>query len=212
MTPLGSRAPAVTPMSHRVLACARAEGSARLARRSLTAVSMAFALLAAGCIVADPPDSSDPEKTPPVLLLGQADPSVYQLQVLSKSSGETTRVPINVPVRSEDAGDPLIAALYLNWDTPGQESTFVQGTQRRLEASTFDDTGRSVATEWDYHAATGCKQLTLIVTHETNFDWLGSSYVNPADIAIAVWFFYIRAGQSDTNDVTSCPNSSGAVQ
>jgi hypothetical protein len=209
MTSVGSRAPAVTPMSHRVVACEPDQGSARLARRSLTALSMAFALLAAGCIVADPPNSSDPEKTPPLLLLGQADPPVFQVMSLSTKDGSTS-LPINVPVRSEDAGDELIALLFVDWNVDSNAKEPV--AKARVAPSTFDDANRMISATWDYSGApSGCNQLTMLVTHSTNYDWIPSTYANPADVAIATWFFNVNDEPRGTNPLSWCPSSAGGL-
>ncbi|MBN1612507.1 MAG: hypothetical protein JW940_38105 [Polyangiaceae bacterium] len=188
-------------MSHRVRAGEPDKGWLGLARRSLALTSMVLALLAGGCIVADPPDSSDPEKTPPLLLLSQANPPVYEVKDLVKSS-VPAQVPINVPVRSEDAGDKLYALLYKNWNLGGRRSDYIQASTVILAPSTFDDTGRMISTVWDYQdASRGCTQLTLMVTHASNFD-LAIGYINPADIAIASWFFNID--DDGTNTLSSC--------
>jgi hypothetical protein len=166
---------------------------------------MALALLAAGCIVADPPTSSDPEKTPPVLFLGEANPAVYQVRPLWKTSG-SSRVQIDVPVRSEDSGDPLHFDFYLNWNVAGQK--ILAG--RNIEPSTFADTSRSIGMEWDYSTeSVGCKQVTLVVTHASNFivTYPAPSYTNPADIAIATWFFNLGDDPPGTNALNDCPSS-----
>lgn len=197
-------------MSHREPGWERDARSWGLARRSLLYGSMAVALLAAGCVVADPPPFSDPAKTPPVLSLGEANPPVYQIQPLSLTS-ETKLVLINVPVRSEDAGDDLVALLFVNWNVASNE-TASPIAKAREPASTFNDTGRSIEMVWDYQKTTpGCWQLTMLVTHESNYDWIRSSYGNPADIAIATWFFNVEDDPPGTNPLSGCPKPAGMV-
>jgi hypothetical protein len=165
---------------------------------------MAFALLAAGCLVADPPNSTDPEKTPPLLLLGQADPPVYVVTKLSTKS-PTPRIPISVPVRSEDSGDRLHFDFYVDWN--GADQDIIEG--RYVDPSTFSDTSRSIDTEWAYGSLTnaGCKQVTLVVTHASNFvaTYPTPVYTNPADFAIATWFFNVDDDPIGTNTLSGCP-------
>jgi hypothetical protein len=203
MTRAGSRAPAVTPMSHRIRADAPDEPSACLARRSLRSVSMALALLAAGCIVADPPNSTDPAKTPPLLMLGEADPPVVQVRQLW-TSATPPQVQINVPVRSEDAGDRLAALLFVDWNAGSTDDARLAESVP-VAPSTFDDTGRMISVTWDYsEQPPGCRQLTLLVTHLANYDWFHQTYFNPADVAIATWFFNID-DLGGTNTLSGCP-------
>src|SRR4029434_5135890 len=69
-----------------------------------------------GCIVADPPVFEEPERTPPFLDLAAADPPIFEIL----QQGPADQVRINVPFRSEDAGDRLQAVLFLNYQTPTQ--------------------------------------------------------------------------------------------
>jgi len=167
---------------------------------------MVLALLAAGCIVADPPDSSDPEKTPPLLLLGQADPPVYQVKGLSTKDGSPP-LQINVPVRSEDAGDQLLALLFVNWNMGLEDSAVAKVL---VGPSTFDDTDRMISAVWDYTEipTRGCTQLAMLVTHYTNYDWIHSAYINPSDVAIATWFFNVDDEPLGTNPLSGCPSPS----
>ncbi|MGC4091233.1 MAG: hypothetical protein QM756_25820 [Polyangiaceae bacterium] len=69
-----------------------------------------------GCIVADPPQYQDAERTPPLLDTWGAIPSPLSIIVLDHST--TTKLEVSVPVRSEDQGDSLFAALHLDYTYP----------------------------------------------------------------------------------------------
>jgi hypothetical protein len=142
----------------------------------------AMATLLGGCVVADPPDYGRTDQTPPLLLLGLADPNVHE--VLHKKKGES--VPFKVPVRSEDAGDDLFAQLFLNYKLEGEDNPRFT----RVRASTFDDQEREVRITWNVPARQGCQQLSLVVTHFSNLDE-GNLPIRAADTAIATWWINI---------------------
>jgi hypothetical protein len=157
-----------------------------------------MSLLAAGCVVADPPDYGVPRQTPPFLDLNNADPSVFGLVKL-ESGGPGS---VTVRVRSEDAGDPLVAQLFFNYATGTQRTA---GTNLKIPASTFDDTSRSVTVT--YFVPTdlkGCQQLSLAVQH---FSTYGSS--DTSDVAIATWTVAIDLDDSDL--VSDCPSKTGGT-
>jgi len=154
-----------------------------------------MSLLAAGCVVADPPEYGVARQTPPFLELSGASPKVFGLLELV-GGGQGT---VSVPVRSEDAGDPLVAQLFFNYATPDQRPA--GGTNFKIPASTFDDTSRSASVSYFIptdDAMKGCQQLSLVVQH---FSTYGTS--DTADVAIATWTVVIDP--DDSGDVaTDC--------
>lgn len=181
----------------------RCRGFFRLACGSLSLTVMALAQV--GCIVAGPPDYKDPKQTPPLLF--NADPVVGQ--IVAKAPGEP--LPISVNVRSEDAGDSLIAALYLDYGLSTQQ--FQKGTDVTLPASTFDDVNRKISFTWTVpNIAAGCRPITLLVTHLQNTSILGPK--NADDVALATWWLNVD-DQTDaqhpngTNTLAQCPTLAG---
>jgi hypothetical protein len=151
-----------------------------------------MSLLTAGCVVADPPEYGVARQTPPFLDLSQAAPSPFKLVELKAGDSDT----VTVPVRSEDAGDPLTAQLFFNYATDTQRQA---GNNPKIPASTFDDTSRSAQVQ--YFIPTdlkGCQQLSLVVQHLSTF---GTS--ETSDKAIATWVVVIDP--DDSGDVaTDC--------
>ncbi len=176
---------------------ARCRGFFRLARGSLSLLAMCSAL--AGCIVAGPPDYKDPTQTPPVLDLNGADPSI--LQIIERAPGE--QITFKIKVRSEDAGDDLIALLYIDY---GATTQALEANQT-IAASTFDDTNREVNFAWTVpNIQRGCRQLTLLVTHTKHTSILGPTDNN--DIALVTWFLNV-ADPDGTNVLAQCPKTAG---
>lgn len=146
--------------------------------------------------MAGPPAYKDPTQTPPVL--DSITPDVAQVQS-SLTGGELFK--ISFVVRSEDVGDSLVAALYL-------DQKLQQGTVLPIAASTFDSP-RTVNLNWTVPTgAPGCHALTLFVTHSKNTQLGG--YRDPADVALATWVLNVddqtNAQHPDgTNTLAQCP-------
>ncbi len=160
-------------------------------------------MLTPGCIVADPPAYEERAKTSPMLDLSMADPPITEVIAVDTTAARTI-VPFNIPVRSEDAGDELMALFYLSF---GQEDQTPQYRITEEPASTFDDANRVISLEWDYHQMDrGCHQLTLVVTHRANFDlekWLPT---DPADVALATWWVNVDDDPAQPNRFSDCPS------
>src|SRR5690349_20710558 len=94
----------------------RSTALSRLACRSLL---LGFvSLFAPSCIVADPPEYSSAVQRAPELDLYNASPAI--LKILEVTANQV--VPINVPVRSEDAGEQLVALLFLDYGATATNS------------------------------------------------------------------------------------------
>lgn len=177
-----------------------------MARGSLGWLAMALAVPA--CLVAGPPDYEDPRQTPPVLDLNQAEPSINQI-IGDKQPGD--QIAFNLPVRSEDVGDGLTAALYLD----GLTTPELQTAGKKLPPSTFDDTSRKFIFTWTIPSIpAGCHRVTLLVTHSQHFDFFATpNYTDPSDIALATWWLNLSdevdtQHPSGTNTLESCPDPS----
>ena len=151
--------------------------------------------LASGCIVADPPQYRDPLQTPPVLDLYLANPSTQK--VLVARSHDTLH--FLVPLRSEDAGDPLLVDFY-------QDSSI--NYNHIIPSSTFNDLGREVDVPWTAVGSPGCHVLTLTVVHVGN-----SSDPMRArnDTAIATWWLNLDPDESMQTTLSNCPTPAALV-
>jgi len=164
------------------------------ARNSL--LPMLVAASFSSCIIADPPLSDSPGRTPPFLALNQAEPPTHKVVVLEDLN---TNLLVNVPLRSEDNGEPLIAVFHLDYLL--DDFGLIRRSIPLISPSTFDNTKRAVGfrlTEQNFFplGLTGCHQLTLLVTHRDMFDtgtdrpYLGAAAND--DTAQATWWLYIE--------------------
>jgi len=155
-----------------------------------------------GCIVADPPVFEQPEKTPPFLDLAAANPPISAIL----QQGPADPVLINVPFRSEDAGERLQAVLFLNYQTPTEDP---QKTNY-LDPGTFSER-REIKMEWIVPSVpdSTCEQLTLQVTHVDNL--IGASELkDKSDVALATWWVDIQINDTPAEFAT-CPRIGGGT-
>jgi len=157
-----------------------------------------------GCIIEDPPPYTEPKRTPPRLDLRQAAPLIDQ--VIVTRSGDN--VAFNVPVASEDAGDPIQGILFLDLNLGNENALLKAKGIAFLDPSTLDDTMREPwSLEWQVDPGlSGCHRLTLVVTHLSNF---GDNYKvkDKTDQAIAVWWANVNA--PDPQTLVQCPLAGG---
>jgi len=171
-----------------------------LARLSL---GVAIISMLSGCLVDDPPPLVAPKKTKPFLDNSNIHPGVDQLIVTN--SGEL--VMFTIPVKSEDAGDPLFAILLFDY-TPDSDMVEPAGSVP-MPASTFDDTSRvftlPVTVRPDIKP--GCHRYTLRVTHQSNIvPGHSDRVINKADLAEAFWLANINVPPENAGQLVNCPN------
>ena len=172
-------------------------------------------LFAQSCIVADPPEYRAPGQTRPVLNVYGAVPTATQVLEVSTMPPKTATT-LTVQVRSEDAGEPLRAVLFLDYQVmenldpnnfqPG-EKTLISLT---IPASTYSNTGRVFEYPWLPSTTSGCHFLSLIVAHHNSF--LQSSdevHLNPRfandDAAIVTWT--VNVNPPDDGSLPNCPTN-----
>jgi hypothetical protein len=175
----------------------------RVARLSL--LGFAILLLVSSCIVADPPEYRDPLQTRPVLDVYQAIPTTSRILVVYTND----KVPISVPVRSEDAGEDLIAHFFIDYGTASPDIALNNQT---IPASTYNDTGREVTFEWTVKVAPpGCHLLSLVVAHRSSFLQMDNDSLDPAkadlDAAIINWWLNVNPSDDMVTTLTDCPTS-----
>jgi len=185
---------------------------AALARRSLFLFSLV--VLAPGCLVTAEPNTYDPEPTPPILVASALDPDPRDILLVGGDLG-LREVAISASVVSEDAGESVKAALYVDYgwmnpiDLPFRHAipNFVE-----LPAATLADGPRPlVGVRWVsgvYPLQPGCHRLTLIVTHA--FDTASGCPKNLNDSSQITWHFR----QCDVGDcapvLENCPSTEAA--
>ncbi|MBK7580807.1 MAG: hypothetical protein IPI67_11430 [Myxococcales bacterium] len=155
--------------------------------------------VAVACIVSDPAEYGVAKQTPPFLDATQAKPSVLYRYDLT--SGQTLAV--NVPVRAEDAGDELVAQLYLDYLVVGRQTLL---GFRQLAPGKFEDE-RTIDIPANNIVTQGCHAVSLVVTHRGNLNEKNAPILS-ADTAILSW--WINVDDDGTNTMSECPVQGGA--
>ncbi len=166
---------------------AERRGLSQLAWLSLLTVAMG--LLPLGCLFPGPPDYDESPQTPPFLSL----PDPPTTQILAVQSGDVVRT--NVKLRSEDAGEWLFAALYLNYLIDDRSRR--TGDSALVSPGTFSDTDRTISIDWtvpDRPTPGTCEQLSLVVTHVSNLDRDNQPKTSD-DVSIVTWWVSINASE-----------------
>jgi hypothetical protein len=167
----------------------------------LPALGLSFS--ATGCLVAEAPEYGPPEQRPPVINTQSVDPPPYQVLVFQT---DTHAKQLNVPVRSEDAGERLQGTLWVDWEVPGRTPGYVW--DEPVPASSFDDVTRS----WDFSFRPGpavtkkCGHtLTLLLMHESNYD--ANNKVPKENVAwdIASVTWQLNVEPTDPAVIEPCP-------
>jgi hypothetical protein len=187
-------------MAHpRRTACRPAAAGARLARvRPVIGAGVLSACLLPACL-ADAPTFGDPGQILPVFLSSRVDPPLGAIAVTAPFS-------INVPFRSEDGGQPLVALMYKDL-VPGlpdrQEATLV--AFGRVAPSTYDDDSRFVALSWESNER-GCHSMTFMLTYESN--WRPQDVLpTNADLVVSLVWWLNLGPQDNTVPISSCPRA-----
>ena len=195
----------MTAVSDEVSRDRRFDSICRLARRlRVGAFMLQFCIAATGCIVAPPPPHEDSKQTSPILLVAQAVPPITR--VVNIPSIDTPYLQeFAVPVRSEDDGDRLVGVLIASY----AETTEVEASRATaIEPATFGDPAREIRVTWNYRGYDpGCYQLTLVVTHEKNFDIeTFRPKENFDDVAIVTWWVNLADDPPGSTPVDACPD------
>jgi hypothetical protein len=167
-------------------------------------------LFPSGCIVADPPQYEDPKRSPPILDLERAVPLISSIIIVDRSDKIASHdVEVSVPIRSDDQGEALVAALHHDYftDPTGNTDTF---SSVMVPPSTLDDLNRSISLTWSVEDAfpAGCHQLALVVFHQSSWDF---PHFRPKpgtlwDTAFATWWMNIDPDPNvDPDTLVGCP-------
>jgi hypothetical protein len=148
------------------------------------------------CLMAEPPDHEAPAVLPPVLSAIDAVPSATHLLVALPGDS----ILIDVPFRSSDGGDPVVALLYLNYSIAGVEVR--QPPFYKASPSDWSDAQRRIRMEWRVPAS-GCMQLTLLATHLSNLDETGV-VIDRSDASLLTWWILAASTDDTAVDMRSC--------
>lgn len=144
------------------------------------------------CLVTSSPSFEEPERTPPFLLGPSAWPDLRQVKVVDMA--QLDPVEFSAIVRSEDNGTDVQGRLVLDYGVkppggpPGVPYRQALGDPVIVEASTLDDTSRTLSTQWftgSNRTTVGCHTVTLFATHEIDFST--GCPADPSDFDFLTW-------------------------
>jgi hypothetical protein len=155
-------------------------------------------LSATGCLIAEAPSYGAPRRTVPVIGDVNPLPSLF----LNVRTGE--RLPFTMNVRSEDAGESLVAVWVVDYEHPREvrlgptkEVPPLAADQPKLLGCDFIP--NALVTK-------GCHSLTLLVMHKSSYDIFALGPTDRGledDVAAITWFVNVENDGSDTP--VSCP-------
>lgn len=168
-----------------------------LARGSLL-ISGVMALATTGCLVTDSPTYDKPKRTPPYLT--NFDPPPYEIQTIAVRPGtnpdDRNYIPSYVAfdVVSEDLGDDVVAAVFLNFK--GVNSPITQYLcKETLQPATLRTTGRRVKCDFTLTIEPSCATISAVVSH--GFIEFSAKPIEDLDVDIATWTFQVGIDLTD---------------
>lgn len=165
--------------------------------RASMSVACASALFTIGCLD-EAPEYPPRTQIPPFIIDAQVTPT------LSEVYQDGTPMSINVPFRSEDENENLTALFFIDL-VPGASDGLFEA-ERAIEASTYDDTSRSVSYEWgneNERVLRGCHSLTMVLTYDGNI--AGNQPIEESRTARRVWWLALE--DEGTALLRTCPRA-----
>jgi hypothetical protein len=152
-----------------------------------------------------------PAQSPPIILGNQVVPSTVTVNVVTLDETQSLTVPLNVPFKSIDSGEPLVAIFWQDLnpnETQEVKNTQLQGViSVREDARPLDEQiGREFTFRWTVTQA-GCRIVTMNLSHASNFPTNPEQGIfepghlpptDQTDIAQVSWFFDVRDKSAPT--------------
>ncbi len=186
-----------------VTEAARPRHIAGLAAPRLTGYALSLGVAAtmlSSCIVEEPPDFEDPERTAPILYLDQSvPPNNTFVQVPADST-----VKFNVVLQSEDLREPLVAIPWVNLGLENERGL----TPHQVTPGSFSTPREApFVVTIDSQVPRGCVPLTIFFAHEDDVDFFGSKGALPKPGALsarATWWLLVDSAPQDVT-FADCP-------
>lgn len=155
-------------------------------------------LAAPGCIVADPPEYTERQSTRPHVVINASDPpTLYPIRLSVPGMGKQ----FTITIESEDAGEDLVLAFFVNYGRPGafhyKSFRFAGSTSLTKQAPFVLEATRSLTD--------GCHSLTMLAMHESSWDGINQvPYPSRLsdDVSFTHWQLYVNVKE---NEIPQCP-------
>jgi hypothetical protein len=163
----------------------------RVARASLLMVLMGIG--SQSCLVTSNPDIEPPKRTPPYF--SNLSPPTYQVQKLtSLGTSPSSVTEIGFDVVSEDVGQPIFGAVYLDFNGFGDMKQKVIGQIKpaKIPAGHMTDPKpRPGSATFEITGPPGCHSATLVLSHEFNGPGDPQPTDRENDTALATWWYFL---------------------
>ncbi len=174
-------------------------------------------LMAESCVVADPPEYRAPGQTRPLLNVYSAVPPATRALTVYTTVPPKVGTLFTVQIRSEDAGEPLRALFFLDYQIlkagptqPGE----VKLVSKTIPASTYENIGRTATFTWFPATTKGCHFMSLVVAHRSSFLESDEDHLDPRkaddDAAIVTWTVNVDDPVGD-GALVNCPSNDTTV-
>lgn len=210
----------VTCLSERLLERARRTFGFGLGRRvAQGSLWSLLALTPSGCLVASTPEFEKPERTPPFLLAATADPDIREF-VLITDEEANIRNEFSAMVMSEDVGQPVKVALYIDYGEPNVEGRPFHKALilfPEIPPGRMSDNPRQVRAHLypeQENVEPGCHTVTMIVSHEFDYSGCPKSLADSSQLTWTV----LRCSSATNcvpidadNSTKNCPSSNSSM-
>jgi len=151
----------------------------------------AFGLLPAGCLVADAPDYGPARQTAPVVEAISPSPFL-QFEV-----DFVTPKPVNLVVTSEDAGEELTVAYYVDYGTRTPKEAYIDDFDVAPRPFDQPKTVYFPFAPTRGQVTPGCHTLTVLLMHARSFDSVANAPIVDDDrvaddLTMVTWFFWAK--------------------
>lgn len=173
-----------------------------LARSSLLALAV---MASSACLVIAPPSYEEPQRTAPFLIASDAFPTLLKTIDVDEL---TQLVEFGGAVLSEDTGNPVHIALYIDYGQPNAAGLPYKNRVYPFEpiapGTIADGPRKFQGKKWYLDSVSispGCHTVTMIASHEFN------ASVCPVDVgdSSSLSWQVIRCDQGDGSCPTECP-------
>jgi len=153
-----------------------------------------------GCLVAEAPEYGSPQRSP--IFMFNVKPNTGSLQELNRMQ---VSVPFGATVRSEDAGEQIVATFFFDYKHADERSDSWVLPPLTIEQDR--DITFHVTPSRDFQETNTCHTITLMVTHLSSWDQIAKRFKGPPeDLASATWF--ISVNDEGITLVKDCPTAS----
>ena len=172
----------------------------------MACVVLLASLLSTGCIIPEAPEYGAARKTPIFIDGRSIQPSLGNMLRLNLD-GDDVKFQMNI--RSEDAGEGLVQALFIDYKHPTGYSYY----DRPVPAGTFD-TEKTILEDFSLpdplFPLASCRTFTLMVMHESDWSRDNRSPIGaPPDLVSVTWFASL--GDPTSKELADCPDAATEV-